>query len=309
MAVSPVSKATPAQAVQLVAIRSLFAVLERTAPAVGGRLAERIWCAIPRKHPAGACPPGRRFEVAGPTGRIVAEEWGAGPRTVYLMHGWGGRRTDLGDFVAPLADSGFRVVALDAPGHGDSDPGPFGPGRGLLTDLIGALGAVVADCGPAYAVIAHSLGGCATGVAVADGLATERLVTIGAPSELEPHVAVFARTLGMGPRCLARFRTGLEGRLGRPMTDFTLPDRFADRAPETLPVTLLIHDHQDKEVPYTEALTLQRALPDVRLIGTTGYGHRRILRRPEVVARVLDFLAESRQQQPAAPGRHADSAP
>jgi pimeloyl-ACP methyl ester carboxylesterase len=86
--------------------------------------------------------------------RIVAEKWGSGP-VIYLVHGWGGRRGQLDSFVAPLVQSGHTVVAFDAPSHGDSAPGMFGRGRGLLTEFSAALGAVVRHFGPAYGVIAH----------------------------------------------------------------------------------------------------------------------------------------------------------
>ncbi|MBV9445637.1 MAG: alpha/beta fold hydrolase [Streptosporangiaceae bacterium] len=65
---------------------------------------------------------------------VVAESWGAGP-VVYLLHGWGGYRGQFGAFVAPLTSAGFRAVAVDVPGHGESGPGAYGRGRGLLPDF------------------------------------------------------------------------------------------------------------------------------------------------------------------------------
>ncbi len=46
--------------------------------------------------------------------------WGEGP-TVLLAHGWSGRGSQMGCFAEPLVDAGYRVVAFDAPGHGDDD--------------------------------------------------------------------------------------------------------------------------------------------------------------------------------------------
>lgn len=58
-----------------------------------------------------------------PTGEfpLPVTVWGeAGRPLVLLMHGWGGHRGQLTGFVAPLMKAGFRVVAFDAPAHGDA---------------------------------------------------------------------------------------------------------------------------------------------------------------------------------------------
>src|SRR5688572_2988678 len=42
---------------------------------------------------------------------------GDGP-TILLVHGWGERASAMGAFIAPLTSAGYRVVAIDLPGHG-----------------------------------------------------------------------------------------------------------------------------------------------------------------------------------------------
>ena len=45
---------------------------------------------------------------------------GEGP-VVVLVHGMGASLVTWGQNIAPLAEAGFTLVALDLPGHGDSD--------------------------------------------------------------------------------------------------------------------------------------------------------------------------------------------
>src|SRR5690606_31214133 len=97
---------------------------------------------------------------------------------VYLLHGWGGWRGQLAALVAPLLAAGYRVVAIDGPGHGETGPGRLGGRRTTPVEFSEALAAVVAVIGPAHAVVAHSAGATATGFAVRDGLAADRLVFI-----------------------------------------------------------------------------------------------------------------------------------
>lgn len=64
----------------------------------------------------------RAIEIAGPGGStLAAEELGQGPLTIVLAHGAG---TDMQSWYAAMddfADAGYRVIAFDARGVGDSE--------------------------------------------------------------------------------------------------------------------------------------------------------------------------------------------
>ncbi|MGW0434887.1 alpha/beta fold hydrolase [Micromonospora sp. NPDC003197] len=272
-------------------LRLTFGVLERAAPGPGAVLAERMWCTIPSGQVRPADPPGERFTVPVHGRPVVAEAWGEGP-VIYLMHGWGGWRSQLNAFVAPLVAAGYRVVAIDAPSHGDSAPGGFGPGRGLLTDFVAALAAVIQVSGPGYAVIGHSVGGAVTAIAALDGVPAERLVLIAPASDPLANTAVFARALNFGERIRTRFLGRLERRVGRRMADFDIPARAAER--QDLPPLLVVHDRLDKEVRHTDGEALAAVWPRAELMLTEGLGHRRILRDPGVVDAVVQYLAGAR---------------
>jgi len=105
-------------------LRCGFRVLDRTAPGLGGRWAYWLWFRTHRflepqreqhyRRVATRVP----FEYAGKP--LEGYSWGEGP-VVLLTHGWNGRATQLWKFSDPLVDSGFRVVALDMPGHGQAE--------------------------------------------------------------------------------------------------------------------------------------------------------------------------------------------
>ncbi|RYV49413.1 alpha/beta fold hydrolase [Pengzhenrongella frigida] len=123
-------------------LRAAFTVLDRLAPPLAARWAIHIWCTMPknagRRRDArpGA---GVRSDLTTAAGcRLAVEAWGDGP-PVYLAHGWGGWRGQMGAFITPLVEAGYRVVVLDAPGHGDSGPGAMGPGRGNAAEFTQAL--------------------------------------------------------------------------------------------------------------------------------------------------------------------------
>ncbi|SEE41695.1 alpha/beta fold hydrolase [Jiangella alba] len=288
--VSPQNRTIVRAGAKLRALRVAFRTLDRVAPSAGARWAAGLWCTLPNtggrrrdERPR----PGERSTLTLPDGRTVAvESWGFGP-PVYLMHGWGGWRGQLGAFVQPLVDAGRRVVAVDAPSHGESGPGQLGRGRATGVEFSEALAAAAGKHGKPSAVVAHSLGSAATAVAVLDGLPAARLVLIAPSTTLSDGLALFQRTMGFGERTRGRMLTLLERKAGRPLADFDVTG-LARRA--EVPPTLVVHDRKDKEVPYDDGAALAAAWPEAELVSTDGLGHQRILRDPGVIGLVVDYV-------------------
>ena len=272
-------------------VRGLFRLLEHTAPGLGARWAERIWFTLPRRgEPAGPriaqLTPGLPFVVDVGGHRVVGESWGAGP-VVYLVHGWAGHRGQLAAFVPPLVAHGYRVVAFDAPSHGASAPGAFGPRSSSIPEFAAALTAVAAAHGPARALIAHSLGCTAAAAAVRDGLPADRVVLLAPLASPLSFARQFAAALGFGDRTYRRLIARVEHRVGAPMDHFDVPAMGGTAA---LAPTLIIHDQDDTSTPASDGAAIAEAWTGSRLRLTSGLGHRRLLSSPDVVADVTDFV-------------------
>lgn len=278
-------------------LRGFFRGADLIAPRLGARKARDLWFAVPpppaaTPMPAGGVP----FAVASQGAEIRGHVYGAGP-TVYLVHGWGGRGSQLAAFVEPLVGTGHRVVLFDGPAHGDSGSGPFGPGRSHGVELARALDAVFARYGPAEAVVAHSLGTMATYLALRFGwLGTQRLVLLAPMVELESLFDQFQAALGFGTRTRRALDREVRALVGIPVAEFdsTVQARYVDSMP-----TLVVHDRGDRQTPYADAVRLVDTLPDAELVTTEGLGHRRILRDPAVVARVVDFIRAGHRAEAA----------
>jgi pimeloyl-ACP methyl ester carboxylesterase len=206
---------------------------------------------------------------------------------VYLVHGWGGNETQLAKLVPPLVAAGFTVVTHDAPSHGASDPGAVA-GQSHAVEMGHALDAVAAVHGPAHAVVAHSMGGLATGLTLRYGwLGTERLALVAPMVRIGDHLPVLEAELGFGPRIrerlkeLARRRVGL----GVDEVDFVRIAAEIER-----PELLVIHDRSDRLAAYASAVDLVDSWQGAQLTTTEGLGHQRILRDDAVVRQVVAFV-------------------
>lgn len=272
-----------------------FPMLDTVAPAIGARMAERLWFTPPRGAKPGPTPrsTGTDFTLRAVDTTLSGRTWGiAGNPIAVLMHGWGGTKEQMTAFVDPLVDAGFEVVAFDGPSHGASGPGRHGPQQTTFVEFIEALEALAAEFGPIHTVIAHSGGAMATVGAIRGGqLDIERLVLISAFSKVRPFTHVFAQLAGFGERTRSRMEQRLEKRIASPIDDWDL----AATADEVAHVpVLLLHDEGDTQTPVGDTRALAEAWSGSELVVTEGLGHNKILGDPGVVARVTDFVAAVR---------------
>ena len=254
---------------------------------------DRLWFAAPRTTPRAAdqavldCGDRLSFEVHGR--QVAAWAWGEEGPTVILLHGWGGHAGQLQTFVLPLREAGFRVVAFDAPAHGASAPSRHGGRRVTFFEFAEALQVIAAGEAAVAGVVAHSGGCTAVSLALRGGwMPPANLVFIAPFVQPAASVADFAHAIGANERVVAEFNAGVERWLGHPWSYLdiaTLDDEHKQRR------LLVIHDMEDKEVPVAQARTLAASWPFAQLVVTRGLGHRRVLRDPGVVEKVLGFLA------------------
>jgi pimeloyl-ACP methyl ester carboxylesterase len=242
------------------ALRRGFRTVGPWAPRSAARLAEAVFFTAPRGRSArmeAALATGRRKDLLCQGRRIATWRWGSGPRIV-LLHGWGGRAGQLGAFVAPLVKSGYEVVALDAPGHGQSG--------GRLTSMVDFA--------------------AATSFALTRGLRVERAVFIGPPAGPADWTRLFAERLTVPASVMDLMRDRAERRLGVLWTDL---DVIAMAPRQRIPL-LVVHDDGDREVPVGDGRAIAAAWPGATFLGTTGLGHRRILRDERILQTTVDFL-------------------
>ncbi len=279
--------------------------LSAIAPGVVGRQAFRLFCTPPR---TGLLSPGeikvaarmgpvmataQKKSIETPDASVVAYVWDPADGlmlrgTVLLVHGWTGRAMVMAAFVEPLRASGFRVVALDLPAHGNST------GKQLnLAIGARAVQAVARALGPFTGAIAHSFGGPATllaaegGLPLREAMGLDTLVMIACPNSLDAITHQFATAVGLSARAHAAMDAEVFRIAGRPVSAFTC-DAFLSRI--GIPA-LVIHDDGDAEVPIANALAIVAAAPKARLLTTVRLGHRRIIFAPSVIQESTAFLA------------------
>lgn len=221
------------------------------------------------------------FSIPTKITNLTAYAWGEGA-TVLIVHGWGGRGTQFGSFIKPLVESGYRVLAFDAPAHGKT-PGKQTNGF----ELAEAIATVAAQESSIDSIIAHSLGATSTALALSKEVFARKVICLASLCWLSSSVERFSQILRLSPENKGELYHLMENKFGKDVWEVV----SANRRVANLPIpALLFHDRQDRDSSLNESKAIASAWKGSQLIVTEGLGHNRILRDEQVVQQTIDFI-------------------
>ena len=266
----------------------------RIAPPLGGRLALAAFFTTTRmrvREDDWATHPAARRATNRVRGRDGApSQWGSGAKAALLVHGWNGRASQFATLVRDLVGEGYRVVAFDAPAHGDSS------GRRTdVRDWIGAMHQLTDSEGPFELIVGHSFGAFAALAALRDGVGCPRVVSIAGAGTVSAFHDQFWQTGRMPDAARPAFEAAFYRRLG--LSRAAADARYDSLANPLPPQTelLIVHDGADRGLDARNSEALRAAHPEQsRLLLTQGYGHNRVLTADPLLDAVLAFAGEAR---------------
>jgi pimeloyl-ACP methyl ester carboxylesterase len=283
------SKSTNGRAapLSLRAVRTWFRVAAAVAPRAAERQAASLFLTPTRKRrksPALEDAAAGRYALTVREGelQVAAWSWGSGP-AVLLAHGWGGTAADMVPLAEELERAGYRAVLFDFPAHGRS----LGK-RTHMVEWLRVMRAVAAAVGPLHAVAGHSFGGAAIAIALAEhGLEVRGAVLLAPVIGPTLFVDRFTGMIGLPPARADGMMRHIARTVGREPA--TLDAR---RAAAGLRVpALIVHDPEDREVPWAHGAEIANAWLGSRLLPAEGLGHTRLLRDPLILATTMEFIS------------------
>lgn len=196
---------------------------------------------------------------------IMTYRWLGNKDTILLVHGWESNAARWKKLIKKLHASGYSVVALDAPAHGRSGGNQFN--AILYAEFI----AVVAKRFSPKIVIGHSVGGMSTVFFQQKYQfnTIEKLVLLGSPSEFTDVIARYTTMLGYNQRITQRIYSIVIERYGKSADEFSTSKSITELNQKSL----IIHDQEDKIIPYSDAVRIHEYAKQGQLITTTGFGH------------------------------------
>ena len=213
--------------------------------------------------------------------QVVLYKYGESKKKILLVHGWSGRGTQLFKIAEELQKAGYSTISFDAPAHGKS------PGKmTIMTDFIATILEIDKELGPFEAAIGHSLGGMSVLNAIKEGLKVNHAVVIGSGDIVQDILDDFVAKLDLKPNLSTFLRLHFEKKYGEKMNNYSA---YLAAAKTEIPV-LVIHDHNDPEVPVKAGINIYEHLKNGELMFTEGLGHRKILGNTAVIEKILQFI-------------------
>lgn len=212
--------------------------------------------------------------------------WNAGkPHKVLILHGFGSAAHKFQQYISPLVEKNYEVLAFDAPAHGSSE------GKMInAVEYSQMIGEVLRRYGPVQGFLAHSFGGLALCLAMEKEphTAETKLVLIAPATETSSAVDDAFKMLRLKDEKVRKeFDRIIFEKSGQQTSWFSI-----GRAMQNITATVLwAHDEDDDITPLQDALKVKEAnFSNVRFVITKGLGHRKIYGDTAVKKQVLDFL-------------------
>ncbi len=198
--------------------------------------------------------------------KIQTYKWGNGRKKVLLIHGWASHSFRWKATIEHLIENDFTVYAFDAPAHGLS--------TGKMLNLVlysKIIDLFIQKNTEIDNVISHSIGGFALVYYMYQQKENKirKIVIMGAPGEAEDFFIFYKKSLGLNNNTLKLIKNEFIRIIGKEISYFSAP-QFA-KSIQTQ--GLIIHDKEDKDTSYENAIKLNKSWENSQLHITNGLGH------------------------------------
>ena len=274
-------------------LRTKFKTLSKLAPATAGRMAFDLFCTPypkykKRKAPAIFNHARNLTVVMKDKSKIKGFEWQSNSpngQTVLIAHGYASFAYKFEHYITPLLKMGYRVLAFDAPGHGQSE------GKHINVVVYQeAIEQIMQQCGPVNHFIGHSLGALTLSMIAEqiDRPNERKFVLIAPATKTTTTFDNFFKMMHFNQVTKDAFINQVLS-----LTSHKVEYFASDRALANYKGPLLwVHDQEDLVCPYKDLEEFQKNAPNnVEFLITNGLGHNKVYKTAEVMDQIMAFLA------------------
>ncbi len=212
--------------------------------------------------------------------KLQSYRWEGTKETILLIHGWESNSHRWKTLAEKLNASGYNVIAVDAPAHGNSTGKQID--MPLYADSIAHL---ITIYKPSI-LIGHSMGGMATLYHQYKYKAktVRKIIALAAPAELKDLMLHYKNLLGFSTTFMQDLESYFVNKYDFKFADFSIPKFVQNLSMKGL----IVHDTEDDIISYKAALAISKEWKDATLITTQGQGHS--LFTPKVDEDILTFI-------------------
>ena len=212
---------------------------------------------------------------------IRTYQWLRGEKKVLLVHGWSGRGTQMNKIIEGFLKNNISVYSFDAPAHNESE------GKTThMYEFVDSIQEMDKKFGSFDLIVGHSMGGVATLNAINRGVKSPRVAIIGTPNLIRNVISDFCMNITFSDKMIPRIVDYIENRYDEKI--YNASSEFVGSKID-IPI-LIIHDKDDVDVQYSEAIAIKNKVKNTELFTTKGLGHRLILADDTVVEKLKNYI-------------------
>ena len=204
---------------------------------------------------------------------------------VLLLHGFSSSAHNFYQYVQPLVEKNYEVLAFDAPAHGASE------GKEVNAVVYaGMIKKVMELYGPINGFIAHSFGGIAISLAMEtiQHDTNIKIALVAPATETTTAVDNAFEMLGLKKGKVRKEFDKIVFEKGGQQTEWFSVRRALHNIKASI---LWVHDEDDDITPLKDALKVKSDNhPNIKFVITKGLGHRKIYRDQAVIDSIVKFL-------------------
>ena len=201
-----------------------------------------------------------------------------------ILHGYESSVINFENYIEPLIQKGYEVLAFDAPAHGRST------GRSItVISYKNLVHHIWNNYGPIDSFITHSLGGLTLSLALEEikHSPATRIVLIAPAAETKTAIDNFFKLLKLDAEVRKEFNRIIEEQGGKS------PDWYSISrvAPKLKGQVLFLQDKDDQMTPVSDVKPIMdKNYPNFKFIISEGLGHRKIYRDEQSFKKIMEFL-------------------
>lgn len=277
-------------------LRTKFKTISKLAPATAGRMAFDLFCTPypkykKRKAPAIFHHAKKRTVVLSDQTKIHGFEWlpnKPNNETVLIAHGYASYAYKFEHYITPLLKMGYRVLAFDAPAHGQSE------GKHIHVVVYQeAIQQIMQQAGPVHHFIGHSLGALTLSMIAeqVDQSDKRKFVLIAPATKTTTTFANFFKMMHLNEVTIAAFLNDVSSKTHHKVEYFA-----ADRALANYKGQVLwVHDEKDMVCPFEDIIEFKENAPsNINFLITNGLGHNKVYKSANVMDQIMAFLNPSK---------------
>jgi len=204
---------------------------------------------------------------------------------VILIHGWDSNAGCMYGFVDELLEKKKRIISINLPAHANykADKTNFYECKLAFKTLLKNL--------PEHdnlSIIAHSFGSGISTYALSElNIKIDKLIFLTSPNVIEDIFIDFKKMIGLSKKSYSILKQKADKILGERLDQLVMEDKLTDFNFNHLH---LIHDINDKIIPYSNTVSMNKAIENSTITSFENVGHYRMLWNKKVIASCIEYL-------------------